>query len=103
MTQRQVDNSKLRFSRVLIKIKRKIDLIEEEHESVHEERESSGDESEDVEPRIKDVLRHLSRAVLEKRDSDLLHCMAASKDILFWTPRGQLLQNRRIIPVTNIA
>ena len=29
--------------------------------------------------------------------------MAASKDILFWTPRGQLLRNNRIIFVTNIA
>ena len=29
--------------------------------------------------------------------------MAASKDILFWTPSGQLLRNIRIIPVTNIA
>ena len=29
--------------------------------------------------------------------------MAASKDILFWTPRGQLLWSKRIIPVTNIA
>ena len=29
--------------------------------------------------------------------------MAASKDILFWTPRGQILRNSRIIPVTNIA
>ena len=29
--------------------------------------------------------------------------MVASKDILFWTPRGQLLRNIRIIPVTNIA
>ena len=29
--------------------------------------------------------------------------MAASKDILFWTPRGQLLRNQRIIPVTNIS
>ena len=29
--------------------------------------------------------------------------MAASKDLLFWTPRGQLLRNKRIIPVTNIA
>ena len=29
--------------------------------------------------------------------------MAASKDILFWTPRGQLLQTKRIIPATNIA
>ena len=39
----------------------------------------------------------------EKRASDLLHSMAASRDILFWTPRGQLLRNKRIIPVTNIA
>ena len=85
------------------KMKKKIDLVEEEHESEHEESESSGDESEDEEPRIKDVLSHLSRAVSEKRASDLLHSMAASKDILFWTSRGQLLRNKRIIPVTNIA
>ena len=38
----------------------------------------------------------------EKRASELLHSMAASKDILFWTPRGQLLRNKGIIPVTNI-
>ena len=85
-------------------MKRKIDLVEEEdHESEHEESESSGDESEDEEPRIKDVLIHLSRAVPEKRASDLLHSMAASKDILFWTSSGQLLRNKRTIPVTNIA
>ena len=54
-------------------MKRKIDLVEEEdHESEHEESESSGDESEDEkprikeEPRIKDVLSHLFRAVPEK-------------------------------------
>ena len=76
-------------------MKRKIDLVEEEHESEHEESESSGDESEDEEPRIKeesrikDVLSHLSRAVSEKCASDLLHSMAASKDILFWTTSGQ--------------
>ena len=34
-------------------MKRKIDLVEEEHESEHEESESSGDQSEDEEPRIK--------------------------------------------------
>ena len=68
-------------------MKRKIDLVEEEHESEHEESESSGDESEDKEePRIKDVLSHLSRTVPEKRASDFLHSMAESKDILFWTP-----------------
>ena len=86
-------------------MKRKIDLVEEEHQSEHEESESSGDESEDEErrikeePRIKDVLSHLSRAVSEKRASDLLHSMAASKDILFWTPSGQLLRNKRTIPL----
>ena len=98
VTQRQVDHSKLSLSRVLIKMKRKIDLVEEEHESEHEESESSGDESEDEEPRIKDVLSHLSRAVPEKRASDLLHSMAASKDTLFWIPSGQLLRNKRTIP-----
>ena len=92
MTQQQVDHSRLSLSRVLVKMKRKIDLVEEEHESEHEESESSGDESEDEEPRVteeprkKDVLSHLSRPVPEKRASDLLHSKATSKDILFQTP-----------------
>ena len=109
MTQRQVDHSKLSLLWVLIKMRRKIDLVEEQHESEHEENESYGDESEDEEPRIreepriKDVLSHLSRSLPEKGASDLLHSMAASKDILFWTPTGQLLRNKRTIPVTNIA
>ena len=83
-------------------MRRKIDLVQEQHESEHEESESYGDESEDEEPRIreepriKDVLSHLSRSLLEKRASDLLHSMAASKDILFWTPSGQLLRNNNI-------
>ena len=51
---RKVDHSKPRLPPVLIKMKKKIDLVEEEHESEHEERESSGDESENEEPRIKD-------------------------------------------------
>ena len=29
--------------------------------------------------------------------------MAASKDILLWTPHGQLIPNKPVIPVTNIA
>ena len=82
-------------------MKTKIDLVEEEHESEHEESESSGDEREDEEPRIKDVLSHLSRAVSEKRTSGLLYSMAGSKHILLWTPRGQLLLDKRVIPVTN--
>ena len=81
-------------------MKRKTDLVEEEeHEGEHEESESSGDESEDDEPRIKNVLNHLSGTVPEKRAFDLLHSMAASKDILFWTPSGQLLRNKSTIPV----
>ena len=78
-------------------------MVEEEHESEREQSESSGDEREDEEPRIKDVLSHISRTVPEKRASYLLHSMAASKDILVWTPSGQLLRNKRTISVTNIA
>ena len=64
---------------------------------------SDDEHSNDEEPRIKDVLGNLSKTVSRKRASDLLHSMATSKDILFWTPRGQLLRNQRIIPVTNIS
>ena len=83
-------------------MKRKIDWDEEEG-SDKEENTSSDEESDSEEPRIKDVLNHLSRAVSRKYAAELLHSMAASKDILFWTPRGQLLRNQRIIPVTNIS
>ena len=73
-------------------MKRKMDLVEEEeHESKHEESESSRDESEDEEPRIKHVW-----VIFPEQ------CRKAC-DILFWTPSGQLLRNKRTIPVTNIA
>ena len=52
--------------------------------------------------RIKDVLDNLSQPVSRKRASELLHSMTTSKDILFWTTRGQLLQHQRIISVTSI-
>ena len=87
-------------------MKRNIDLVQKELESENEEKGSSDSElseSEDEEPRIKHVLINLSEALSKKRASDLLHTMATSRDILFWTPRGQLLRNNRTIPVTNIA
>ena len=59
-------------------MKRKIDLVDEQQESEDGENEGSS-------------------------ASDVLHSMAASKDIVFWTPSGQLLRNKRTIPVTNIA
>ena len=64
---------------------------------------SDDEQSNNEEPRIKDVLENLSKTVSRERASDLLHSMAASKDILFWAPHGQLLRKNRIIPVTNIA
>ena len=67
-------------------MKRKIDLIEKELESEKEGSGSSDSDSDDEQPRIKDVLSNISQAVSEKRASDLLHSMAASRDILFWTP-----------------
>ena len=88
-------------------MKRNIDLVQKELESENEEMGSSDSElsesQEDEEPRIKDVLNNLSEAVSKKRASDLLHSMATSRDILFWTSPGQLLRNNRTIPVTNIA
>ena len=92
-------------------MKRKVDWDDEENKDSRMElsEESSETEASDEgensgeELRIKDVLENLSQTVSRKRASDLLHSMAASEDILFWTPRGQLLRNKRIIPVTNIA
>ena len=84
-------------------MKRNIDLVDEDHESDDEENESPSDESEDEEPRVKDVFSHLSQAVSEKRVSELLCSIAASKDILLGTPRGQLLRNKCTIPITKIA
>ena len=78
-------------------------MVEEEHDSEDEENKSSGDKSGDEEPGITDVLSRRSQAVSEKRASELLHSMTASKDILFWTTRGQLLRKKRIILVTNMA
>ena len=92
-------------------MKRKVDWDDEENEQssmelseeTSETEASDEEDSSEEEPRIKDVLENLSQTVSRKRASDLLHSMAASKDILFWTPRGKLLRNKRIIPVTNIA
>ena len=83
-------------------MKRKIDWDDEE-ESGQEDSTSSDEENASEEPRINDVLNTLSQAVSRKYASDLLHRMSASKDILFWTPRGELLRNQRRIPVTNIS
>ena len=48
-------------------------------------------------------MSNLSNAVFKERASDLLLCMATSRDVLFWTSRGQLPRNERIIPMTNTA
>ena len=48
-------------------------------------------------------MNNLSQAVSGKYASELLHSMSASKDISFWTPRGELLRNQRRIPVTKIS
>jgi len=57
---------------------------------------SDDEQCNDEKPRVKDVLENISQTVSRKRASDLLHSMAAFKDILFWTPRGQLMRNFRI-------
>ena len=80
-------------------MKRKIDSVEEEHESEHEESESSGDEGKYEEQKEKMFwvifLEQCRKSVL------LISCIVWP--LLLWTPREQLLQNKRKIPVTNIA
>ena len=83
-------------------MKRKMDWDDKE-ESGKEDNSTSDEESDDEEPRIKDVLNNLSNAVSRKDASELLHSMATSRDILFWTASGLLLRNQRKIPVTNIS
>ena len=83
-------------------MKRKMDWDDKE-ESGNEDNSTSDEESDDEEPRIKDVLNNLSNAVSRKDASELLHSMATSRDILFWTPSGLLLRNQCKIPVTNIS
>ena len=75
----------------------------EPFEEASETNVSDDEHSNDEEPRIKGVLGNLSKTVSRERASDLLHSMAASKDILFWTRWGQILRKNSIIPVTNIA
>ena len=84
-------------------MKRKVDWDDEENEEsrmdlteeASDTEASNQEDSSDEEPHIKDVLENLSQTVSRKRASDLLHSMEASKDFLFWTPRGQLLRNKR--------
>ena len=73
-------------------MKRKVD--EEEESDFEDTNASENDESNNEKPRSKDVLESLSQLVSRQKASDLLHSMAASKYILFWTPRGQLLRNQ---------
>ena len=83
-------------------MKRKVDWDEEE-ESGQEDSTSSDEENDSEEPRMNDVLNNLSQSVSRKYASDLLQSTSASKDVLIWTPRGQLLRNQLRIPVKNIA
>lgn len=82
-------------------MKRKIDWAKEE--SGQEDSTTSDDESDTEEHRIKNVMNNLSRAVSREYASELLYDMVTSRNILLWTPRGQLQRNQRIIPVTNIS
>ena len=53
--------------------------------------------------RILDVLMELSKKIPQSKASDFLHSLASAKDILYWTPKGEILFHNRRIPVTNIA
>ena len=81
-------------------MKRKLSIESEAEEISHDEDSESDD---DEEPIIQLVLQELPGSVSQQYASDLLHSMATSKNILFWTPRGELIRNQRRIPVTSIS
>ena len=71
-------------------MERKVDWDEEEESDYEDTNASENEESDNQEPRIKlDVLEGFSHLVSRQKAPNLLRSMAASKDILFWTPRGQ--------------
>lgn len=82
-------------------MKRKVDWNEKER-SDRQNTNTSEEPSDSEEPRFKNVLESLFQAFFGQKASDLLH-KAASKKIVFRTPRGQSLRNWRIILVTNIS
>ena len=86
-------------------MKRKMDWLNEEEEDGEElsDKESSDDDNEEEEPRIKLVLQELPGSASQKYASKLLHSMAASRNILFWTLGGELLRNQRRVPRTSIV
>ena len=53
--------------------------------------------------RIRDILIELSKKIPLNKVSDFLHTLASAKEILYWTPKGELLFHGRRIPVTNIT
>ncbi len=84
------------ISNLAVTMKRSLESDSDVSDSEHEE-----DEKE--EPRIQDVLSQISNAVPYQAVRDLLHSMAASKYILFWSPNGEMILNKRRMPNTSIA
>lgn len=76
-------------------MKRKLSWENEDEGSENEE-----DESEE-EPIIQSVLDTLCGAVTPQNAKDLLHSMASSKNIIYWTPEGELVRNQRAIHQSN--
>lgn len=70
----------------------------------YEENHPSGNENDDgEEPIIQLILQDLPGSVSSEDASALLHSMAASKNILFWAPNGEMIRNQRRIPGTNMT
>ena len=63
----------------------------------------SQEEEEEDEPQIRNILVELSKKIPSQKAIDFLHSLATSKNILFWTPKGEMVYHDRRIPVTNIA
>ena len=63
----------------------------------------SQEEEEQEEPQIWNILVELSKKISSQKAIDFLHSLATSKNIFFWTPKGEMVYHDRRIPVTNTA
>ena len=75
--------------------------LSDSEESLHSDERPQGDIFEDDD--IDDLQRQLAPSIPRDKVLDFLHSLAASKHILYWNGHGEMLYQRRRIPVTSIT
>ncbi|XP_031555636.1 acidic leucine-rich nuclear phosphoprotein 32 family member B-like [Actinia tenebrosa] len=59
-------------------------------------------EGEPLDNEIDQMVQHLAKKLPREKALNLLHSMAASKDILYWNSHGEMTFHQRRVPLTNM-